>query len=124
MQARRGRRAVALGGELPPGAARRAASPAARGAAITLLYGVAMTFTIEQRPDLPYRNSPGGLRGLRPIRAGPSRTRRRAAGSYCRVPTSLSGTKAGPLSKARIASGRGPKARMNCQVFYKKLDKC
>ena len=52
MQARRGRRAVALGGELPPGAARRAASSAARGAAITLLYGVSMAFTMSKKARL------------------------------------------------------------------------
>ena len=52
MQARRGRRAVALGGELPPGAARRAASTAARGAAITLLYGVSTAFTMSKKARL------------------------------------------------------------------------
>ena len=79
MQARRGRRAVALGGELPPGAARRAASTAARGAAITL-QSLRNAFTIEQKARLALlKNSPAKAKGPRSIRAGPSRTRRRAA---------------------------------------------
>ena len=52
MQARRGRRAVALGGEVPLGAARRAASSRGAGAAITLLYGVSMAFTMSKKARL------------------------------------------------------------------------
>ena len=80
MQARRGRRAVALGGELPPGAARRAASSAARGAAITLLYGVSMAFTTSKKARLALlKFSPEASADPDPSVPGPSRTRRRAA---------------------------------------------
>ena len=52
MQARRGCRADALGGEVPSGAAAACCVLRGAGAAITLLYGVSVAFTMSKKARL------------------------------------------------------------------------
>ena len=71
MQARRGCRADALGGEVPSGAAAACCVLRGAGAAITLLYGVSAAFTMSKKARLALlKNSPGKAKGPRSIRAG------------------------------------------------------
>ena len=80
MQARRGRRADALGGEVPSGAAAACCVLRGAGAAITLLYGVSDGIHDEHKARLAFlKNSPGEASADQdPSVPGPSRTRRRA----------------------------------------------
>ena len=80
MQARRGCRADALGGEVPSGAAAACCVLRGAGAAITLLYGVSMAFTMSKKARLALlKFSPEASADQDPSVPGPSRTRRRAA---------------------------------------------
>jgi hypothetical protein len=80
VQARRGCRADALGGEVPSGAAAACCVLRGAGAAITLLYGVSDGIHDEHKARLAFlKNSPGEASADQdPSVPGPSRTRRRA----------------------------------------------
>ena len=75
MQARRGCRADALGGEVPSGAAAACCVLRGAGAAITLLYGVSVAFTMSKKARLALlKFSQEASADQDPSVPGPSRT--------------------------------------------------